>query len=325
MTEIESSTLKRWTHLFVTEDRLRPIWRFVLYIPVLAITYFIVIELSLGTLLTVLGLPRSYLLNQAMQVAAVLLGTWICRRFLDKRDMASLGFGLRRGWLLDLGIGLLLGFGLMGGIFLIEVLCGWIDVKGFAWETQAFSRFNSNLLGMIAATVMVAVLEETVSRGYQLLVLEEAFGTPVAVFITSFIFGLLHLANSTATGWARYVIPCTLTLAGVMFAMAYLVHRSLWLPIAMHFAWNLFEYDIFALTGVSSKRATFLVTELTGPAFLVGLPNSSFGPEVGALGVLAMLLGIGLLGLLRRRQSAKAQVIAAVGGVDEARSEGSAG
>lgn len=68
------------------------------------------------------------------------------------------------------------------------------------------------------------------------------------------------------------------------------------------FAWNIFEYDIFGLTSAPAQHAEFFVTEVTGPTFWVGLPNSAFGPEVGVLGVLAMLLCVGLFWLLRRQQ-----------------------
>jgi membrane protease YdiL (CAAX protease family) len=123
------------------------------------------------------------------------------------------------------------------------------------------------------------------------------------VVISSALFGLLHLINPSSLGWADYVVPFTLTLAGVMFSIAYLGRRSLWLPIALHFAWNIFEYDIFALTGGSTEQATFLATKITGPALWVGLPNSSFGPEAGLLGVLAMLACIAALYAVKRRRA----------------------
>jgi len=155
---------------------------------------------------------------------------------------------------------------------------------------------------MAAANMLaVAVLEETFSRGYMLQTFEEAIGTPAAVLVSSAFFGILHLLNPSAKGWADYVIPFTLTLAGVMLAIAYLARRSLWLPIALHFAWNVFEYDIFGLTGVPVEYASFLATEVTGPTVWVGLPHSAFGPEVGILGVLAILLGIGVLWAMKRR------------------------
>lgn len=44
-----------------------------------------------------------------------------------------------------------------------------------------------------------------------------------------------------------------------------------------------------------ADHAIFLITELTGPAVWVGLPDSAFGPEVGLLSIGATILGLGLL------------------------------
>lgn len=194
---------------------------------------------------------------------------------------------------MSIGVGLLLGASLMGTIFFIEFIFGWIDVKGFAWESR--TDFTNAFTGAILHMLFVAVSEETIVRGYILQNLEECFGTRSAVIVSSVLFGAGHLFNPTATEWANYVIPFTITLAGVMFAMAYLVYRSLWLPIALHFAWNLFLYDIFGLAGASANSATFLITDVKGPTSWVGIPDSAFGPEIGILGVIAMLLSILLL------------------------------
>lgn len=282
---------------FVRDGRLRPGWRALLYIPVLALTYLVI---SLPVMILQLQLHYGY--AQLLQLVTVLVGTWVCRRFLDKRDWASFGLRLdRQGWI-DIGLGLLLGVALMAGIFLVELAMGWITVSGFAWQTRPLDRLIQSLFWRIVVQMtVVAVTEEVVMRGYLLPTLEEGLGLPWAVAITSSLFGVIHLFNPSAHGWANYVIPFTLTMAGVMLALAYLVRRTLWLPIALHFAWNTFEYEIFALIGAAPESARFLVTEITGPALWVGLPNSSFGPEVGLLGVLAMLAGIIVLWKMRRR------------------------
>lgn len=300
MTEA-SSSVKSWKWVWIKDNRLRPGWRLLLYLPVMAFIYFVLLRMPISALLTALHANYSYPIDQAVTVATVLLGTWLCRRFLDKRDMASLGYSFRRGWPAQIGLGVLLGAVLIGLIFIVELAFGWIRVTGFAWQTQPAGSFALRLGWAALNMVFVGIVEETTIRGYLLPTLEEAINLPVAVVISSSVFGLIHLMNPTASGWANYVIPFTLTLTGFLFAMAYLSHRSLWLPVALHFAWNFFEYDILALTSVPPERATFLSTKLTGSPFWVGLPNSSFGPEVSVLGVLAMLLGIGFFWYLRKR------------------------
>ena len=283
--------------IFVRDGRLRSGWRALLYIPVLGLTYLVI---TLPVMIFQIQLHYGY--QQLLQLLAVLVATWLCRRFVDKRDWASFGLRLDRQGLRDIGLGLLLGAALMTGIFLVELAMGWINVIGFAWQTRPMDRLVEVWFWRIVVQMtVVAVTEEVFMRGYLLPTLEEGLGLPWAVAITSSVFGVIHLINPTAHGWASYVIPFTLTLAGVMFALSYLVRRTLWLPIALHFAWNTFEYEIFALTGAAPESARFLITEITGTAFWVGLPNSSFGPEVGLLGVVAMSVGIWVLWRMYRR------------------------
>jgi membrane protease YdiL (CAAX protease family) len=266
-----SSSLKPWKWFLVKDGRLRPIWRLILFLPLIVYIH-------------------QPLLAPLVVVAFL--------RHLDKRRFVSLGFDLHQGWLRHIAFGLLLGASLTGAIFLIEFIFGWIDVKGFAWESRA--GVETAFAGAILHMLLVAVSEETVVRGYILQNLEECFGIRTAVIVSSVLFGAWHLQNPTGTNWAGYVIPFTLTLAGVMFAVAYLAYRSLWLPIALHFSWNICLYDVFGLAGAPANSATFLVTDLKGPAFWVGLPHTDFGPEVGILSVMMMLLGIVILGLLWR-------------------------
>ena len=283
--------------LFIREGRLRPGWRVPVYLLVLVLTYFII---TLPVMIFQIQLHYGY--QQLLQLVAVLVGTWVCRRFVDKQDWSGFGLRLDRQGVRDIGLGLLLGAALMAGIFLVELVTGWITVSGFAWQTRPLSELIRSVFWRIVVQMtVVAVTEEVVMRGYLLPTLEEGLGLPWAVAITSSVFGVIHLINPTAHGWANYVIPFTLTLAGIMFALAYMVRRTLWLPIALHFAWNTFEYEIFALTGATPESARFLITEVTGPAFWVGLPNSAFGPEVGLLGILAMAVGILVLWRMYRR------------------------
>jgi len=219
------------------------------------------------------------------------------RRLWDGKDVGSLGFrnpfGLR-----DFGMGLLLGFLLTGAILLVEMAAGWIKVLG----TRTSALVPIVLLAVLQQ-LPVAVWEETVFRGYVLQNLELGLGTNWAVALSSVAFGVGHLLGRTVSGWTVYVIPVTLSLLGVMFASAYLVRRSLYLPIALHISWNVFGFRVFSLAGNPLKSVAFLATEMTGPGVWVGLPHSDFGPEVGLLGVLAMLLGTLLLLKIWRRVS----------------------
>jgi len=66
---------------------------------------------------------------------------------------------------------------------------------------------------------------------------------------------------------------------------------DLWLPVGIHFAWNLVQGDLLNLTGSPARGTVFgAVTEQAGPAWFVG---TRYGIEVGVAGVLALLLVTG--------------------------------
>src|SRR2546430_16785770 len=71
------------------------------------------------------------------------------------------------------------------------------------------------------------------------------------------------------------------TLAGVLFSLAYLKTRGLWLPIGLHWAWNFTMGPILSLP-VSGMRfgPTLLRSQLTGAKWLTG---GAYGPEGGAV------------------------------------------
>ena len=74
-----------------------------------------------------------------------------------------------------------------------------------------------------------------------------------------------------------------------MLAAAYVVTRSLWLPIGLHFAWNFTHAGIFgaALSGSESTPDGLFQLELSGPTWLTG---GEFGPEASLLALLVCLI-----------------------------------
>jgi hypothetical protein len=80
--------------------------------------------------------------------------------------------------------------------------------------------------------------------------------------------------------------------AGVFFALAYLVTGSLWLPAGIHIGWNLTELHVLGLAGSGFAEPSVRHSVVSGPQWLTG---GAFGPEGGILGLAAWLVGIALL------------------------------
>lgn len=71
-----------------------------------------------------------------------------------------------------------------------------------------------------------------------------------------------------------------------MLGAAYIYSRSLWLPIAIHFAWNFMQTGIFgAVTSGNDNTPGLLTKQLTGTEWLPGggFRARRYGPGDGLL------------------------------------------
>jgi membrane protease YdiL (CAAX protease family) len=186
-------------------------------------------------------------------------------------------------------------------IFGIGLLAGWYRVLGVASLPEAAAILGVALLGFLPA----AAVEEITTRGYVLQTLEKRYGTLTAVVGSSGLFAILHAANP------KGLEPMSLLglfVAGVYLSLPYLATRQLWMSIAMHAGWNLFQGPVFGLpvSGISMPR-TILRVEAGGPPLLTG---GAFGPEAGLLvGLTSLAFGVLTWRLARRLPGAPAQPV----------------
>lgn len=114
---------------------------------------------------------------------------------------------------------LVVGIAAMLGAYVID---GWGGMK--SWVFILFwVGFNAGFV------------EELIFRGIMFRWIEEFGGSWAALFITSALFGLGHMANANATWMSGLTIAAT---AGTLLGGAYMLTRSLWLPVGIHFGWN---------------------------------------------------------------------------------------
>jgi hypothetical protein len=95
-----------------------------------------------------------------------------------------------------------------------------------------------------------------------------------ALFISSAIFALLHLANP-GSGAASTI---GLLAAGYFLAFAWLRTGRLWLSIGLHIGWNFFEGTVFGFQVSGLEPFALMRHTPSGPAWAVG---GAFGPEAG--------------------------------------------
>lgn len=273
------------------EPRLRAGWRLLLQtILLMVIAFSVGLPISLLSYIPGLEIPEELILviNQVIQIIAFTLSVYLARRFLDRRSFVSLGLKIDRWLVPDLLAGILITFLMMGFIFLIEWGFGWLTFDGFAWEFDDLSTILTGSLTMFIVFIFVGWNEELLSRGYHLQTIASGTNMFWGVFISSSIFGVLHLGNPHAT----WVSALGILFAGLFLAYGYLATGQLWLPIGLHIGWNFFEGVVFGfpVSGLDVYRLTRIT--VTGPEVWTG---AEFGPEAGLILLPGLLLGVVLI------------------------------
>ncbi len=235
--------------------------------------------------------------NMALQLLIVLLATSLCARWLDRRPLDAFGLRMSPRWWLDLGAGFAIGAILMTGIFLFELEVGWVTIVDRN-VGPAGRPFWLALADPFAAFIAVGFYEELMSRGYHLRNMAEGFHSGrvgpraalvLATVASAAVFGLLHAGNANAT----VISSINVGLAGCMLALGLLLTGELALPIGLHISWNFFQGNVFGfpVSGNPMPTRVFAV-EQGGDPLLTG---GAFGPEAGVIGLIAMLVGAGLI------------------------------
>lgn len=279
------------------ENRVRSGWRILLQQFLLVFALLVLEDYIFAPVNSLLS-PAGMLIKDTITgILAFGISVWLASKWLDHRPFADFGFHVSRQWWRQLGFGAALGAFLMGVIFFLELAFGYVRVTQIGYTVEPGLSLASALLVMLIHYIGVSFTEEILTRGYILRNLLEGFsishrklGIGLAVLVSSVIFALPHAANPNAT-WASTLL---LVVFGVMGAVGVVLTGELAIPLGLHLTWNFFQGNIFGfpVSGWEMRGGTLLRIQQNGPEWLTG---GAFGPEAGAIGLLAMLLGILLI------------------------------
>jgi membrane protease YdiL (CAAX protease family) len=208
--------------------------------------------------------------------------------FLHRKQpvLRSFGFSASRWSALDAGLGLLIPAIALSIVFLAEWMLGAIRLGpgDISWSSVLTDVLGLLLLGAIAEELIYRVgLLSGVAAALETI----AVGRWIAVLATGALFGIAHLSNPGAT----WVSAVGTGLGGVIYGIAFLATRSIWMPLALHFSWNLSQGLLgFPISG--EHISGFLTAESVGSPIWNG---GAYGPEAGIPGLLARLLIIALV------------------------------
>lgn len=262
--------------------RLRPIWSFLLSAG-LSAAAFLACSYIAGAIFGDHVLRFEALFRPLLAASLFGIYWWLLTvgDQMEERRVALLGFPHVRGWIRQLGFGVLLGLALTVLALLLSTIRADFNI-----DINITNRTLER--GGVALIVLIfgALAEELMFRGYPFQRLEEAIGPVGAIGVFSLLFGAVHLTNRGAT-----VLGIVNTvLIGVVLAIAYLRTRALWLPLGIHFGWNVTLGLLLGLPVSGLRLFNVMVrSSETGPHWLTG---GSYGLEASAPGVVAVLAGL---------------------------------
>lgn len=197
--------------------------------------------------------------------------------FFKKYDKRTITEFSTKGLDRNLIIGLLMGFTLQSLTILVMYLNG----------NYSITAINpvSYILIPFAIMFTVAIIEEILVRGIFFRIIEEKLGTYISLAISSVLFGAFHLINPNGT----LISSICITTAGFLLGAAFIYSRNLWMPIALHFAWNFTQSGIYgAITSGNAKTNNLIEAKIQGPEFITG---GEFGPEGSIQAIIFCALG----------------------------------
>ena len=205
---------------------------------------------------------------------------WV--KVIEKNPLSTLGF-VRRNWLKYLGWGIMLSLLQMGVIALVYQVSGIgsFELNELSLEPILF------ILGLFPFWLLQGGTEEVATRGWLLTRIAARTNLPLAIGISSSLFGILHLGNSGVT----FLSLLNIILDGVLAALLFIYTDSIWLVVAQHGTWNYVQGNLlgFQVSGTGADASIFSFTMGSGPDWLTG---GEFGAEGSIITTLVLLLSV---------------------------------
>lgn len=215
-----------------------------------------------------------------------------CCRYFEQRSLTSIGMKVRN-ILCDTGLGILISTGIMSLTVIILWRLGAYQVINISPRKDVAAL----IVGIITA-VSAPINEEIFFRGTLFRHLEQLSGSWLALLVSGLLFGLLHSWRPYASWHSSFFLAVDV---GFLCAGLYMLTRSLWVPMGMHFAWNVCEEFIYGLPNSGSASAVSLLhATVQGSSWLTG---GKFGPEASVLpfSICLVLNGLVLALVIRKR------------------------
>ena len=211
----------------------------------------------------------------------VLFISWLCLRFLDQKQLESIGLLPSRRRFRQVLAGFGISILMMTLVVAVQVASG-ASTMGLVrgdWTNTCYQ-----VLGALAVFTIAASFEEVLFRGYPLQTLVRSIPTWAAIFVASLLFSLAHSKNPFQTPLALV----NTFLAGIWLGTAWYTARNLWFPAGLHIGWNWAMGALYGLpvSGLHVPQQSILTTRNESLSWLTG---GDYGPEGGLVAGLILI------------------------------------
>ena len=215
---------------------------------------------------------------------------WV--KVIEKNSLSTLGF-VKKNWLKYLGWGILISLLQMGVIALVYQVggIGTFELNELSLEPILF------ILGLFPFWLLQGGTEEVATRGWLLTRIAARTNLPLAIAISSSLFGILHMGNAGVT----FLSVLNIILDGVLAGLLFIYTDSIWLVVAQHGTWNYVQGNLlgFQVSGTGADASIFSFTMGDGPDWLTG---GEFGAEGSIITTLVLLLSVVMVYRLGERR-----------------------
>ena len=215
---------------------------------------------------------------------------WV--KVIEKNALSSLGF-VKRNWLKYLVWGIMISLVQMGVIALVYQVSG---IGSFVLNELSLEPLLF-ILGLFPFWLLQGGTEEVATRGWLLTRIAARTNLPLAIAISSSLFGFLHLGNSGVT----FLSVLNIVLDGVLAGLLLVYTDSIWLVVAQHGTWNYVQGNLlgFQVSGTGADASIFSFTMGDGPDWLTG---GAFGAEGSIITTLVLLVSLVIVYRLGERK-----------------------
>ena len=237
-----------------------------------------------------------YVLNLFSTVAIIIACVVYCRS-IEKRSLASMGF--RRHYaVLEYFVGICIGIVLFGAVAGIGIVSGAFEYKGISSFSIPMIIFY--FLGYI----IQGASEEILIHGYYMTSVARKSDTFYSLFISSFVFALLHFGNNGI----NIIAFINLFLFGLLMGLYILKRGNIWGICAIHSVWNFIQGNVMGLSvsGMDKSSSVFMFEIKEGYNLVTG---GDFGPEGGIIVTLVLLIAVGLVKSLKTNKHEISDII----------------